>query len=153
MNRVSYGKQELLDAFKKIGEQIPVPITVFFFGGGAMVFRNQKTATKDLDLVFETYKEYTQFTGTLEKMGFIQAKSFEKEYEKMHASSIWQNKQGFRLDLFVKTICNALDLTPTVARRAETFMTFNNLSIKMFSNEDVVLFKGITERPPDADDV
>ncbi len=91
MIRASYGKQELLDEFKKIGEQIPAPITVFLFGGGAMAFRNQKTATKDLDLVFENYGDYEKFTDALEKIGFFQAKSFEKEYEKMHASSICQN--------------------------------------------------------------
>ena len=52
----SLGKDELRELFKEIGGRMQKPTVVSLLGGGAMCFRNQKNATKDLDVVLEIQK-------------------------------------------------------------------------------------------------
>ncbi len=151
--RKAFGKDELEAMFKKIGKMLEKPIEVFLLGGGAMCFRNQKTATKDLDLVFENASTFIAFFATIEKIGFKREKNLESEYEKMMAAGVWKDKEYFRFYLFVKTVCNALELNEGIVKRSEKLGDYGKLTVRMVSNEDVVLFKGITERPSDADDI
>lgn len=153
MHKASYGKIELEQVFVEIGEKLGEPLTVFMFGGGAMVFRNQKLATKDLDVVFENAWFSKKFATALEPCGFHKVKILEKPYEDMAASGIWEKADKFRIDLFVKTVCNALEITPSIVKRSEVLGAFGKLTVKMFSNEDIVLFKGITQRSADVDDI
>jgi hypothetical protein len=151
--RKGFGRERLLAAFGEIGKVIGGPVEVFLLGGGAMCFRNQKNATKDLDLVFSSEAGYQLFTAALRKAGFKEYRPIERAYAEMEASSIWQNKDGFRLDLFVRRVCNALSISESMEKRSELLGQFGKLAVKMVSNEDVILFKGITERPRDADDI
>ncbi len=153
MHKPFFKKEKLKESFQKIGEELNKPLTVFMFGGGAMAFRNQKQGTKDLDLVIQNQGEFRDFANALEKSGFHEIHKLEKPYQQMAASGIWENKEEFRLDVFVKTVCNALELTPSVEKRSELLEKFGNLTVKMFSSEDLILFKGITDRPADTEDV
>ncbi len=49
--------------------------------------------------------------------------------------------------------CGALRLSPTIEKRSEPFETFGKLDVRLFSNEDIILFKGITEREDDEADM
>ncbi len=81
----SFEKRELLELFQKIGGKIAKPMNVFLLGGGAMVFRNQKNGTKDLDLVFENKQDADAFAKTLVELGFKQKQDLEEEYKQMSA--------------------------------------------------------------------
>ena len=152
--RHSYEKAELEGFFRKIGEKLPSHITVFLLGGGAMAFRNQKTATKDLDLVFENGKECKEFVSAIKELAFKEKMRLEIEYEDMEArGGIWEEPGGFRLDLFVKKVCGNLQLSQGVKERGELLGKYGNLSVRMLSNEDIMLFKAVTERSGDADDI
>ncbi len=153
MNKPSYGKEKLLKVFEEIGSHLAKPLTVFMFGGGAMVFRDQKQGTKDLDVAFLNSVEFKEFASAVEESGFHKVKFLEKPYQEMAASSIWEKEDNFRIDVFVKVVCNALEVKQTVVNRSELLKKFGNLTVRMFSNEDLVLFKGITERQADVDDV
>ncbi len=153
MHKTYCGKEKLRETFQRIGEQLAKPLTVFMFGGGAMAFRGQKQGTKDLDLVFETRSDFEMFADAVEKIGFRKVKFLEKYYEEMSASGIWENEKQFRLDIFIKTVCNALELNSGIEKRSELLEKFEKLTVKMFSNEDLILFKGITDRPADAEDI
>ncbi|MEM3555971.1 MAG: hypothetical protein QXF56_04605 [Candidatus Micrarchaeia archaeon] len=72
------------------------PIVIFLVGGGAMCFREQKNATKDLDVVFANFKDYSEFLKAMKRMGFRELLKLEREYERMQAASVWQNQDGFR---------------------------------------------------------
>lgn len=151
--RKSFTKGELEAAFRNVGAILSQPLTVYLLGGGAMCFRNQKAGTKDLDLVFTSRKDFQDFASAIEKIGFIGAKQVETEYADMMAAGIWRNKGDFRMDLFVNTVCRALSLSENMARRSELLSEYGKLTVKLVSNEDVILFKGITERPDDVNDI
>ena len=153
MNRTHYDERQLLEAFEEIGAKTAEPITAYLFGGGAMAFRKQKAATKDLDIAFLNQDEYVIFTKALEKSGFNKITVVEKAYVEMEASSMWERQDGFRVDLFVKLICKKLEVSQSMVKRSEAFRSFGKLTVKMLSNEDLVLLKGITERDRDESDI
>ncbi|MEW6329299.1 MAG: DUF6036 family nucleotidyltransferase [Candidatus Micrarchaeota archaeon] len=151
--RLGFGREKLLAVFEKIGARLHKRMEVFLLGGGAMCFRDQKNATKDLDLVFETRGDYHEFVKVMDGMDFKKHLKLEREYERLEAASIWQNAKGFRFDLFVKTVCNALSISGSMRKRCELLGRFGKLTVRMVSNEDVILFKGITQRPDDVNDI
>lgn len=151
--RKSFTKGELESAFRKVGAILPQPLTVYLLGGGAMCFRDQKAGTKDLDLIFTSRKDFRDFASAIKKIGFTEAKQVETEYADMMAAGIWRNKDDFRMDLFINTVCRALSLTEKMVRRSKILSEYGRLTVRLVSNEDVILFKGITERPDDVDDM
>lgn len=148
-----FGREELLKALGKIGAALGRDATVFVLGGGAMCFRNQKDATKDLDLVFLKTHSAGNFTKCARRIGFARPPSIGNEYQMMGAYDILENADGFRLDVFCKTVCGALSLSQRMEKRAEPFGKFGRLEVLLVSNEDVILFKAITQRARDADDI
>ena len=118
-----------------------------------MCFRNQKTATKDLDLVFSNREDFRAFASAIESLGFTESDTRENAYVDMQAEGMWQNEEGFRFDLFVEIVCGELHLSPAMVKRAQLLTNYGNLSVLMVSNEDVILFKGITVRPADTTDI
>ena len=148
-----FGKEYLLKTFSKMGAKLDMNVVAFVPGGGAMCFREQKEGTKDLDLVFLETEDAKAFAECAKKIGFLRPPRLESEYQLMNAYDILENADGFRLDIFSKTVCNALSLSAGMQRRAEPLGMFGKLEVVLVSNEDVVLFKGITERARDADDI
>ena len=151
--RKAFDRAALEETLKRIGAALSSPVLVFMLGGGAMCFRNQKVATKDLDLVFEEEIACRHFSGALKTLGFKRRRLLEKEYDEMKADGIWEDEGGFRFDLFVGKVCNALKLSGTMKNRSELLGHYGNLAVRMVSNGDVILFKGVTERPGDTDDI
>jgi hypothetical protein len=56
-------------------------------------------------------------------------------------------------DIFERRVCRALELTEGMKSRARIHKTYANLDVYLMSPEDVFLFKGITEREVDLDDM
>lgn len=149
-----FGKNSLEGLFQAIGSRIPKPIKAYLLGGGAMVFRNQKPATKDVDILLDDASESSALGRALRELGYAQSERLESEYSEMYAAGgIWKHEGDARVDLFVKKVCNCLELTPNMKKRSEPLGNYDNLSVSLFSNEDVVLFKSITDRVNDTDDV
>ncbi|MBI2444844.1 hypothetical protein HYV43_00465 [Candidatus Micrarchaeota archaeon] len=151
--RKGFTKEELNKAFVAIGEKLSIPVTTYLLGGGAMCYRNQKDATKDLDLVFVTRESATEFANRLKVLGYQKLEALEKEYEEMSADGIWEEKNGFRIDSFFKKVCKKLEITPTVEKRSETLGSYGKLTVRIVSNEDIILFKSITDRIDDVNDI
>ncbi len=151
--RKGFTKKELNKAFNAIGEKLSKPVTTYLLGGGAMCYRNQKDATKDLDLVFVKRESATEFANSLNALGYQKLEALEKEYEDMSADGIWEEKGGFRIDSFFKKVCKKLEITPTIEKRSEPFGSFGKLTVRIVSNEDIILFKSITDRIDDVNDI
>ena len=49
--------------------------------------------------------------------------------------------------------CHALELTDSIEKRSKLFAGYDHLKIMSVSNEDIVLFKSVTERTDDTNDV
>lgn len=93
-------------------------VKVLMIGGGAMSVRGQKTATKDIDLVFTDRGEHEEFIGAITKMGFEPLRPPVEEYRKMGAR-IYVDKEGHWLDIFLERICNMFLVHKKIMERAE----------------------------------
>lgn len=76
-----------------------------------------------------------------------------KGYKKMGASTVLRNIDEFQCDIFYRQVCSGLEISDSMMKRAEHLKTFGNLDVYTRSPEDVFLFKGVTERNADLDDM
>ena len=86
-------------------------------------------------------------------IGYARILKTEVEYEQLGASSILRHSERAGFDLFYMKVCNMLRLSDGMIKRSLKYGNFGNLDIFLISNEDIALFKGITERPKDIDDI
>lgn len=61
-------------------------------------------------------------------------------------------REDFRIDLFQKTVCWKFSVTNSMAKRAREYLILERLAVYLYSNEDVFLFKTMTERSGDIED-
>lgn len=151
----SFDKDYLKQEFNKIDAVIKQPLNLFLIGGGAMAFYGLKEATKDVDIITTTKEELSNLTATLKATGYREPENaiVTRAYKKMQTNAILENQDGFRWDLFLNKVCNAVTLSPTMAQRAKPLYKGTNLNVSIASKEDLFLFKGITEREADLEDM
>jgi hypothetical protein len=61
-------------------------------------------------------------------------------------------REDFRIDLFCKKVCRGFSLSKEMKQRAIKIFTLNKMSVFLCSNEDLFLFKTLTEREGDLED-
>ena len=120
-----------------------------------MAFYGLKEATKDIDIILTNAEQLNSLLTALSKSGYDKpAQAFiTKSYCKMQTNAIMENTDGFRWDLFVNKVCNALILSEAIKQRAKPIYKGSHLRVLITSKEDIFLFKGITEREADLDDM
>jgi hypothetical protein len=136
--------------FKEISKLIENKIRLYVIGGAVLLRRDLKDGTKDIDIVVDSNAEFAEFQKALEKLGF-KPQIPGKEYEHMNLSQVFQ-KEDFRIDLFYKEVCSKFSLTKKMMKRAELVQDLDALQVLHCSNEDIFLFKTMTERDGDLDD-
>jgi hypothetical protein len=153
--RRSFNKNYLQQEFSKLALIIKNPITIFIVGGGAMAFYGLKDATKDIDTIINDQEELKYLTVALESLDYKNPDSIiiTRAYHKMRANEILENPDGFRWDIFIKKVCDALTFSDAMKKRAHELSTNGKMKIQIASKEDIFLFKGITEREADLDDM
>ena len=153
MARRKFKLKYIENELKNIGKRIPKKVEVVLIGGANMMYRGLKAATKDVDIVVMNPNDLKLFSEALDNLGYFEIKRLSKEYTNLGASVIMRNEDGFQYDIFYKKVCNALVLTPRIIKRAEKLVKFINLSVSLMSPEDMFLFKGMTERAADLEDM
>lgn len=118
-----------------------------------MTFRGQKVATKDIDLVVLGSDDLEALVEATETAGFIAVPDPGEEYRELGARTIMEGPSGIRFDLFEQVICRKLAFSPSMQRRSTEEATFGTLTLRLASAEDIFLFKGVTDRPDDLDDM
>ena len=153
--RRSFDKNYLNQEFDKLNAKTKKPLTLFLIGGGAMSFYGLKDGTKDIDIILTNTDDLGNLTATLEAIGYNEPKPalITRAYNNIQTSTMLENQDGFRWDLFVNKVCNALTLSAAMKQRANHLYTGNRLTVYTASKEDIFLFKGITEREADLDDM
>lgn len=141
---------QIEELFNEVEANLEVEVHVFVIGGVVLLRQGMKDATKDVDLIAETRKEFNALQDTLKRIGF-KAKIPTKEYEHMNISQIFI-REDFRIDLFYKTVCKGFSLSKEMAQRANLIIRLKHLKLSFCSNEDVFLFKTMTEREGDLAD-
>jgi hypothetical protein len=153
--RPSFDKNYLKKEFDKLNAQTKQPLTLFLIGGGAMAFYGLKDATKDIDIILTTKDNLNNLKTALESLGYQEPNPIliTRAYNKMQTSAMLENQDGFRWDLFTTQVCNALTLSAAMKRRATPLYKGERLTVLIASKEDIFLFKGITEREADLEDM
>lgn len=136
--------------FREMDNVLYKKVEVYIIGGAALLRRGQKAATKDIDIIVSTKNEFIEIQNTLIKVGF-KTNLPGKEYSRMNLSQIFQ-KEDFRIDLFEKEVCGKFSLSENMKNRAEIILNLKHIKVFICSNEDILLFKTMTERDGDIDD-
>jgi hypothetical protein len=153
--RPSFDKNYIVAELDKLSKVITAPIKIFIIGGLAMISQGLKDTTKDIDVVVLGGEDLRILIAGLTSIKYkpLEAPLVTQQYEKLETSRIMQNADGFRWDMFQGKICNRLSFSANMIRRATEFYTRGNVKIAIASKEDVFLFKGITEREADLNDM
>ncbi len=126
-----------------IGSRIKRPLSVYLIGGCAMSFRGLKESTKDIDIVFKNDLDYELFCDALFGAQYFEPFTIKSEHENLKAARMFENKDGFHLDLFVKQVVGKLILSKSMIQRAEKYKQYGKLTVYILSREDIFLFKGL----------
>jgi len=141
---------EINELFKEINNSVSDKINIYVIGGAMLLYHGLKPATKDIDVIVFEKSEYTLFGNALTKIGF-EPKVLTNEYKHLNLNEILV-RDDFRVDLFHKIVCKGFSLTDTMISRAEPIIELSKLKVFLCSNEDVFLFKTLTEREGDLED-
>lgn len=132
----------------QIGDSLHKPMDIYLIGGCNLALRNIKSATKDIDIIVKNKKDFERVREVLLKIRFVQKLS--KDGNK--PSGVFE-KRGFpRVDCFTHTVMGYFSLTDVVRQRAE-LRKYNKLNVWLLSPEIIILFKSITEREGDFEDI
>ena len=111
--RRSFDKNYLKQEFDKLNAETKLSLTLYLIGGGAMAFYGLKDATKDIDIILTSKDDLNNLQTTLKAMGYQEPNPvlITRAYNNMQTNAILENQDGFRWDLFLNKVCNALTLT------------------------------------------
>ena len=147
-----FDREYLKTEMEKLDASVTKRIDLYLIGGGSMSFQNLKDATKDIDVVVRSGNDLNLLKGALKRMVYS-VPAIRGPYKEMQASLIMENKDGFRWDIFVNVICGGLKLSETMVNRAATLFSMDRVSIHMISLEDIFIFKSVTSRERDREDM
>ncbi len=142
--------KEMNKLFEEIDRALKDKVCLFAIGGVTLLYHGMKRATKDIDLIAETKKEFDAFHDALKLIGF-QTMIPPRGYEHMNINQIFI-REDFRIDLFCRTVCKRFSLSEGMIKRASTVIELKNIKVSFCSNEDVFLFKTMTQRDGDLED-
>lgn len=137
----------------KLGIAMKRKSRAYLIGGCGMIFRDLKEATKDVDIVMISMKEVKEGVIALKSLGYVEVQTLSPEYERLGASTVLRNGDGFQIDIFCRQVCGNLELSEGMMKRAEFLGRFGNLEVCLVAPEDIFLFKSITDRELDLDDM
>lgn len=142
--------KQIEELFKELDKVMNNKINIYVIGGAVLLHQGLKSATKDIDLVVNEKKELTEIENTLIKSGFVKNK-VGNEYRNLNTHYLWVRGE-FKVDMFVKKVCSKFLLSEHMIKRAKRVLELDKFSIFLCSNEDVFLFKTMTERDGDLQD-
>jgi hypothetical protein len=141
---------QIFDVFDKLDKKLNKKINIYLIGGSVLLYNNLKVGTKDIDIVVLKKEDFDLFNNILIESEFTIEKPT-KDYSNMKLDKILV-KENYRIDVFNKIVCGKLSLSENIIKRSKLIRNYKNISLFVCSNEDVFVFKSITEREGDVDD-
>ncbi len=148
-----FDKDEVLDFYRSIPAGSFRMMTVYMIGGGAMALRGEKEATKDIDLVVESHEDSEALRDVLLRIGFRPLGDTPEDCFMMTDAVMLERRDGLRIDIFVHRVCGGLVFSDAMRNRSEFVGDFGGLLLYMAAREDIFLFKSVTGRARDVDDM
>lgn len=153
MSRKFFSEEDLLKALTDLGNHLTENVRVYLIGGCAMTFIGRKASTKDIDVVLTSPGQVELFLRAAELAGFKRVEDTSREYESLGAWNIVENEVGMRFDVFDRQVCKGLTIDAGMETRAHLYRRLGRLEVYLMAPEDIFLFKGVTERESDLDDL
>ena len=151
--RKKYPKEVLDEHLQKISEALPSKVEIYVIGGYALMVHSLRRMTKDVDIVFMDEKSMRTFTRAAKAVGFKGPEDLPDEYKALGSRNILDAPDGVRFDIFVVTVCDALSVSVSMFQRATILPVKDNLFLHIATPEDIFLFKSITNREDDLEDM
>ncbi len=142
--------KQLEKLFHEIDKQLKTDVNVYVIGGVVLLYHGLKPATKDIDIITTDENEYIAFKEVLKSIKF-KIKDPVGVYKKLNLSSILE-RNDYRIDIFYQTVCKKLSLSEGMKKRANNIIDLKHLKVFLCSNEDIFIFKSLTEREGDLED-
>jgi hypothetical protein len=138
----------------KIEKTIETPVKIYVAGGYVMSYQKLKAGTKGIDVIVETRHQAEIVARGLGAAGYhlLPNGTLTKEYQALGATA-YENPDGFRCEIFKKTVAHKLALSPDMKTRSKMIRKSGKLQVSILSNEDIFLMKGITDRDRDLEDM
>ena len=151
--RGHHPEDSLRRGLEELGNQLETPVDVYLLGGGNLILRDLKDSTKDVDIVVEDSQTFVVIAESLRALGYEEQGDLEAAYNQLDPSIVLE-KEGFpRWDIFVETVAGQLQLTDAMIDRCDQSFEYGNLHVHLLSLTDIFVFKSITEREGDLEDV
>ena len=145
-------REDIIETLETIDEQLKQSVTVYLLGGGAMALERIKPATKDIDLLAPTNDDYRRIRAALLDLKFEPKEHTEPDYDSLGATSVLKYDDG-HIDLFDRQVMSKLSLSEGMQARSEHVFEQEQLSVHRLSWVDITLFKSMTPRDDDRNDV
>ena len=142
--------KQLEKLFHEIDKQLKTEVNIYVIGGAVLLYHGLKHATKDIDIITADDRNYVAFENALKSINF-KPKTPTGIYKKLNLGAILE-RDDYRIDVFNKTVCKMLALSEGMKKRANEIINHNNLKVYLCSNEDIFIFKSLTEREGDLED-
>jgi len=146
--RKHFGSENIEHYLGMLGDNLRTPVEVVLIGGGAMSFKGDKEATKDVDMVVRSKSHFNEIIYSAKKNGFENRTRGFPDYRKLEAT-VLVNDDEFHIDLFLQTVCKRFRVHEGIIERTAPFKQFGLLDVRLLSDEDLFLSKSVTERDHD----
>lgn len=146
------GHDDITATLEEMDTQLHQDATVYLLGGGAMTLEGLKPATKDIDLLTPTNDDYRRIRATLLDLGFEPVEHTEPDYDSLGATSVLTYNDG-HIDLFDRQVMSKLSLSEGMKQRSTVIFEGDRLLVRRCSWVDIALFKSMTPREDDRNDV
>ena len=157
MNKYEYSTQNwgyIKNELIQIDKLLKKKITVYLIGGSAMSFYGIKDSTKDIDALFENQNDCAGFFNAITKLGYETSEQYFPPVIQMEATFFVYKDDEIWIDLFVKNVMNKFELTQSIKNRSiKTNLPTTKLNVNCLNKNDIFLFKSITPRERDEDDL
>ena len=134
-------KRELMDELERVSQLLPQRTRLLLIEGAPMVFREQKDGTIDIDIVALSERDKTALENAMRRLGYVKKGKtrFENPVTK------------FRIEVDTGKFTR-MPISSRMLDRAEK-RHLKNLELLLLSNEDNIMFKSMTERERDVEDI
>lgn len=141
-----YRQNNILTLFSEIGDKIKGELKVYILGGVSLMLLELKNATKDIDILLKSKKEFNKLKFALNSIGFKESITKSSGVE---TATVFNKENYPAVDVFVNVVCGGLLLSKSMANRAILYKKYGALEIYSLSLEDVFLFKAASSREGD----
>ncbi len=144
---------QLRETFEEVGAVLEYSADAYLIGGGAMTLRGTKPSTKDVDLVVADEDSFKRIQAALLDADYSVETEVAPEYESLGATAVLKREGGGHVDLFDRQVALKLEFSDGMQSRATKMLSVGELTVWACAPVDVALFKMMTPRPDDTQDV